>query len=93
MAIKEELVPFPYSFECRLEKNSNIKFSIENYFIYRSDECFESFLCCDRLLLLYAFDHRSLLFGRVDVASKGGIVSGTISRAVPFRFVLQLNFQ
>jgi hypothetical protein len=81
MAIKEVLVPFPYSFECRLEKfltkKVNIKFIYLQIF-YRSDECLESLLCCDRLLLLlllllllYAFGHRSLLFVRADEASNG----------------------
>lgn len=59
--------------------------------IYRSDECLESLLCCDRLPLLYELDHRSLLLGRADVASNGWMVSGTISRVAPLRFDLEAN--
>lgn len=70
------LVPFPYSFECRLRKEERIMIDDDEdlcrkMIIYRSDECLESLLCCDRLPLLYEFDHRSLLFGRADEASNG----------------------
>lgn len=91
MDIREEFVPFAYSFECRLEKKeqSKIRFiSFRHNYIYRSDECLESLLCCDRPVLPYAFDHRSLLLGRVDDVSNDCIVSGRISRPVPFRFDL-----
>jgi hypothetical protein len=89
--MRELLFPFPCSFECRLESEPMTNDEFANEAItspYRSDGCLDSFLCCDRALFAYAVDHRSLLFGRAEDVSNGGIDSDTISRPAPLRFDL-----